>query len=320
MSFVYKGFDVDTRLGAVPVIIVRTEVEKDVVRTIFGQDYPALFVVNKYDVYLYSCEDMEGTVPPTLVSSMKGLKGFSKLYQPSKSLELEFEIPVSSKLIDHINEIRRRNKIVALSIHFWFDAASLSPSFILKPSLEDSVYKISPSGVKRHLMTFSTEEINLLMKKLGYAEFIKFDIPVPLVPEVPIEILKKSAVELKNVEDEIVRGIYSEALRISRNIIMNYLTEPVKEGGNKKRVLKEEISNYVLNTIPSSYKSIYEGVFKGIEDTLLSNLDHIHKFVKEDTGKLIAMPSREEAEYVYLMLVSILRYISQLILTWSQTK
>jgi hypothetical protein len=317
MSFVYKGFDVDTRLGALPVIIVRVEAEKDVARTIFGQDYLALFVVNKYDVYLYSCEDMEGIVSPTLVSSMKGLKGFSKLYHPSKTLELEFEIPVSSKLIDYINEIRRRNKIVALSIHFWFDATSLSP-FVFKPSLEDSVYKISPSGVKRHLMTFSTEEINLLMKKLGYAEFIKFDIPMPLIPEVPIEILKKSAVELKNVEDEIVRGIYSEALRISRNIIMNYLTEPVKEGGNKKRALKEEISNYVLNTIPSSYKSIYEGVLKGIEDTLLSNLDHIHKFVKEDTGKLIAMPSREEAEYVYLMLVAILRYISQLVLTWSK--
>jgi hypothetical protein len=318
MSFVYKGFDVDTRLGAVPVIIVRTEVEKDVVRTIFGQDYPALFVVNKYNVELYSCEDMEGTVSPTLVSSMKGFKGFSKLCQPSKSLELEFEIPVSSKLIDHINDIRRRNKIVALFIHFWFDVTPLHTPNIT--SSEDSVCKISPSGVKRHLMTFSTEEINLLMKKLGYAEFIKFDIPVPLIPEVPIEILKKSAVELKNVEDEIVRGIYSEALRISRNIIMNYLTEPVKEGGNKKRALKEEISNYVLNTIPSSYKSIYEVVLKGIEDTLLSNLDHIHKFVKEDTGKLIAMPSREEAEYVYLMLVSILRYLSQLILTWSQTK
>jgi hypothetical protein len=51
---------------------------------------------------------------------------------------------------------------------------------------------------------------------------------------------------------------------------------------------------------------------------LVSNLNHIHKFIKEETGKVIRMPSREEAEYVYLMLVAVLRYISQLVITWSK--
>jgi hypothetical protein len=151
------------------------------------------------------------------------------------------------------------------------------------------------------------------MKKLGYAEIVRFEIPVPLIPEAHIEILSKSATELKSAEEKIAKGDYPEALNILRNIIMNYLTESEKEKG---RVLKEELEESIISSVPSDLKGVYEKILKGIENALLSNLEHIHKFIKEDTGKLIAMPSREEAEYVYLMLLVILRYLSQLIIRW----
>jgi hypothetical protein len=321
MAFLYKGFDVDTRLGTAPVIIVRAEAEQGFVQqTLKGG--PALFIVDKYNVTIYSCEDLNGT-SSNLVSQIKSLKGFSKLFHPSESLKLEFEIPVSSKLIDQINEIRRRGRVFALSIFFYWRALLLH-TFEVVPSQPlqrlESVEKPSPRG-NISPITFSTEEVNELMKELKYAEFIRFDVPVPLIPDAPFEILRKSAGELKRVEDAIARGQYPEALNTLRNIIMNHLTKEVKEKeeGRKKRVLREEICDYVLKTVSDRSRSIYEEILKGIENTLSSNLAHIHKFIKEDTGKLINAPLREDVEYVYFILLSILRYLSQLILTWGNS-
>jgi len=251
MAFLYKGFDVDTRLGTAPVIIVRAEAEQGFVQqTLKGG--PALFIVDKYNVTIYSCEDLNGT-SSNLVSQIKSLKGFSKLFHPSESLKLEFEIPVSSKLIDQINEIRRRGRVFALSIFFYWRALLLH-TFEVVPSQPlqrlESVEKPSPRG-NISPITFSTEEVNELMKELKYAEFIRFDVPVPLIPDAPFEILRKSAGELKRVEDAIARGQYPEALNTLRNIIMNHLTKEVKEKeeGRKKRVLREEICDYVLKTV-----------------------------------------------------------------------
>jgi len=321
MAFLYKGFEVDTRLGTAPVIIVRAEAEQGFVQqTLKGA--PALFIVDKYDVAIYSCEDLNGS-SSNLVSLIKSLKGFSKLFHPSESLKLEFEIPVSSKLIDQINEIRRRGRVFALSIFFYWRALLLH-TFEVVPSQPlqrlESVEKPSPRG-NISPITFSTEEVNELMKELKYAEFIRFDVPVPLIPDAPFEILRKSAGELKRVEDAIARGQYPEALNTLRNIIMNHLTKEVKEKeeGRKKRVLREEICDYVLKTVSDRSRSIYEEILKGIENTLSSNLAHIHKFIKEDTGKLINAPLREDVEYVYFILLSILRYLSQLILTWGNS-
>jgi hypothetical protein len=324
MAFLYKGFEVDTRLGTTPVIIVRAEAEQGFVQQALKEG-PALFIVDKYDVAIYSCEDLNGS-SSSLVFRIKNLKGFSKLFRPPESLKLEFEIPVSSKLIDQINEIRRRGRVFALSIYFYWRALIL-PTLQLVPLErlgESYVEKASPRG-NISPITFSTEEVNELMKELKYAEFIRFDVPVPLIPDAPFEILRKSASELKNVENAIARGQYFEALNTSRNIIMNNLTDPLtkeveeREKDRKKRVLKEEIREYVLKTVPDSSKNIYEEILKGIENTLLSNLAHIHKFIHEETGKLINAPLPEDVEYVYFILLSTLRYLSQLILTWGNS-
>jgi len=245
--------------------------------------------------------------------SIKSLRGFSKLRRGGEDLELEFEIPVSSELIDCINEIRRRKRVVGFYIPYSFYMTQLGYTSEIS-SLISYMEKILPDGERRSVMPFSTEEIDELMEKLNYIRFIRFEVPVPLIPETQIEILEKSATELKSVEEELTKGNYPEALRILRNIIMNYLTE--KKNG--ERVLKGAIREYITSNVPSNYKDIYEEILNGIENTLVSNLKHVHKFIKEETGKVIFMPSREDAEYVYFMLASILRYISQLTITWQK--
>jgi hypothetical protein len=173
-----------------------------------------------------------------------------------------------------------------------------------------------PNAPFADVIVFFSEEVDDILKKLEYAEFIRFEIPVPLIPQPPVELLYKSAEELKAVEGLIMEGRYVQALGAMRNIIMNYLTM-LKEG---RRVLRDEIRNSVLNAVSEKYKDLYEEVLRGLEETLRANLEHIHKFVKEDASKLVAAPLREEVEYVYYMLVNVVRYLSQLILTWTLHK
>jgi hypothetical protein len=311
MSSIYRGFDVVTRAGIGSAIVIKAEMKKDTIQSLLKGDYNALFILNGYDVELYSLDGFKGT--GSSVFSIKSLRGFSKLRRGGEDLELEFEIPVSSELIDCINEIRRRKRVVGFYIPYSFYMTQLGYTSEIS-SLISYMEKILPDGERRSVMPFSTEEIDELMEKLNYIRFIRFEVPVPLIPETQIEILEKSATELKSVEEELTKGNYPEALRILRNIIMNYLTE--KKNG--ERVLKGAIREYITSNVPSNYKDIYEEILNGIENTLVSNLKHVHKFIKEETGKVIFMPSREDAEYVYFMLASILRYISQLTITWQK--
>jgi hypothetical protein len=318
LSLIYKDFDVVDRPGVGSAIIIKTEAEKDSLISLLGGDYNFLFVLDNYDVVFHSVKKENGGLSYIPVLSIKKLKGYSGFRRARYGFELEFEIPVSAKLIDCINEIRRNARLLGLTITCSLNITKLSPQDITPllplppPTIE--VKKILPNGEKFSPMIFFTEEIYELMKKLGYAEIVRFEIPVPLIPEAHIEILSKSATELKSAEEKIAKGDYPQALNILRNIIMNYLTK--KSEKEKGRVLKEELKEDIISNIPSDLRSIYEKILEGIECTLLSNLDHIHKFIHEITGKLIAIPSKEEAEYVYLMLVTILRYLSQLVIRW----
>ncbi|MEM2613928.1 MAG: hypothetical protein QXO15_06855 [Nitrososphaerota archaeon] len=151
------------------------------------------------------------------------------------------------------------------------------------------------------------------MRKLGYAEFVRLEVPISLQPTPQQEILNRCVKELKSAEDSLVRGDWKGAINTCRNIIMNYLTEP-----EDRSKLKGELSDFIINRFPTEGdKEIYRGILFALGKTLGSNLQHIHKFIKEDTAQLIRMPLKEDAEYVYLMLIAIVKYLSSLILTWS---
>ena len=175
-----------------------------------------------------------------------------------------------------------------------------------------------PSGERSHIMTFSTEEVDDLMKKLGYAEFVRFEVPIPTIPEAPIEIISKCASELKSAEEALTKGDYLKTLNIARNVIMNYLTDLIKTEKGERRVLKRELRERILSIIPERFKDIYKEILDGIEATLISNLRHVHKFIHEETGKQIATPMREDAEHVYTALLATLRYFSQLAVIWGR--
>jgi hypothetical protein len=313
MSSLYRGYNIIHRLGVGTVLIIKAEVDRDDMEKLLGGSYYGLFIVDNYKVELCECETLEANTGNTRLE-VGTFGNFVKSYIPTQSLMLEFEIPISSKLIDTINDIRRKKKIVGFKLSYSYNVVILSYSPSIK-SGSTNVKKTSPKGGKLSIMTFSTEEIDKMMEELRYAEFIRFEIPIPLISETNLEILKNVAMELKNVEEVITKGDYPNAIKSCRNIIMNYLLKDKDESG--KRVLTKELRENILNRIPNKFKEDYKDILNGLSETLRVNLEkHIHKFVKEDTGKLLNIPSKEEAEYVYMMLILILRYISQLTLTW----
>jgi hypothetical protein len=309
MPSIYKGYDVVTRLGKETVIILKAEVGGEDVKKLLEGDYPYLFVLDEYEVEL-----LGGTNGGHVhVVNIGSFKGYTIISEAGKSLTLKFEIPVSSKLIDSINDIRRKGMRMELFIKYDYSITRLPDAtrFVKKA---DYVYKLTPTGERSNYMTFSTEEVSELMRELKYAELIRLEIPIPLQPTPSQEVLKKCVEELKGVEDSLIKGDFKGAIVTCRNIIMNYLTQPV-EG---KRLLRDDLRKSIMEKAPEHLKQIYEKILDSFEKTLANNLDHIHKFVKEDTGRLDRMPLREDVEYVYLMLIATVRYFSQFMLTWTQ--
>jgi len=316
MSLIYRGFDVIERPGIGFAIVIKAEMRPEELRTLLKGDYDVLFILDRYSVTLCPAESIEARACSRDLKEfeIRNLRGYAGFSRTSSGLSLEFEIPVSVKLTDYISEIRRRKKVVALIITYVLGVTKLGYGEFLYETR--CLEKMLPSGERSHIMTFSTEEIDDLMKKLGYAEFVRFEVPIPTIPEVPIEIMSKCASELKSAEEALTKGDYLKTLNVVRNVIMNYLTK--KEEG--KRVLRRELREHILSNIPERLKDIYEEIVDGIEATLISNLRHVHKFIHEETGKQIATPMREDAEYVYTALLATLRYLSQLVVIWGKKK
>jgi len=155
------------------------------------------------------------------------------------------------------------------------------------------------------------------MKDLKYVDVLRIEIPLPLrIEGVAQEKLVRSVRELMVAEEQLKERKYPEVLHTCRNIVMSYLTKviEVEEEGKKrkKRVFGDEIANYMLSRVPEYEKSLYKEVIKSVDQTLEGLLQHLHKFIKEDTGKLLKNPLRVDAEYAFYTLFSIVKYLTEL--------
>jgi DNA-binding protein Fis len=180
------------------------------------------------------------------------------------------------------------------------------------------VYKVLPDGTPHHVMPFDDYEVAQLLKDLKYTEFIRFEVPIKPVPEPTIEVLQKAVKELKVAEEALYKGDYVDVLHTLRNIVLNHLTIEVRRDNQKERCLREELKNYILNAASENYRSLYEEAIKDVESILRAILRHMHKFVHEDTGKLIRAPLKEDVEYLYTTLLAVVKYLAQLITRWAK--
>jgi hypothetical protein len=330
--FFYKDLHVDERNGLGSVIVVEAEMSSDNLKKLLcTKDCNALFIVKDYSVsicMLKSYRDVESC--PFEVLHLSGRSAIHRVGEPV--VKVEFEIPVTPKLIDTICEIRRQGKLLGLTIRYELDVLVINnvvyevpptykpiivPQITLTP-LIGYVYKVLPDGTSHHIMPFDDHEVTRLLKDLKYAEFIRFEVPIKPVPEPAIEVLQKAVKELKVAEELLYKCDYIKTLYTLRNIVLNHLTVEVWRGNQKERHLREELKNYILNVAPESYRSLYEEAIKGVENILRAVLHYMHRFVHKDTGELISTPLKEDVEYLYTTLLAVVKYLVQLTTRWAK--
>jgi hypothetical protein len=327
MPSLYKGFDVIERPGLGSAIVIKAVMSSDDFRQLLhgrkdALDANALIAIKSYNVTIYAMESEKGGAVEVL--SINGLRGHSLVHEIGKEINLEFEIPATSTLINAINEVRSKGKILGISIVYSLDILALipipysQPQIVARSALKDDVEKTLSDGSRSWLMPFYTEEVDRMLKQVRYAEFVRFEVPLRLVPEPAIEILQRTAKELKVAEEALYKGDYIDALHTLRNIMLNHLTVEVVRGNQKERRLREELKDYMLRAVPENYRSLYEEAIKEVENVLRATLRHVHKFVHEETGKLISAPLKEDVEYLYTTLLAVVRYLAQLIARWAK--
>ena len=312
MSYIFKysGFEVLEALGERPILRFLVEVNREYFERALGGDFPFWLVINEYYVQLYSCDSLPPTAR-TRLANIGRFKGNIKVTMP-KSMEptvrIGFDISVSETLLDMVNKVRMEGKIPVFEVTCNFIAFQIgfTPNR-WSHKTNEPVRKYLPDGKLDNFIFLTTEEVTELMKKLKYMDLLRVEIPIPTASTPPNEVVKKCATELKNAHRKLIEGDYREALSICRNILMNYLLP------SEERKLRPELSNAVVGKVPKDASEKYNLILNGVEATLRENLKHIHKFIKEDSGELLMMPLREDAEYVFIMLSNVISYISRLI-------
>jgi len=144
-------------------------------------------------------------------------------------------------------------------------------------------------------------------------------IEVPIIKEVPVyKHLAEAVDELKYGEKFLREGKYDEVIFSVRNVILNHLlneTEEVevKDHKEKRRLLNKELEKVIIANVPRSAENDYKTVLNGVQEILNRMLqDHLSKFIHLDTGKLILMPLKADAEYLLLTITSIVKYLNEL--------
>jgi hypothetical protein len=148
---------------------------------------------------------------------------------------------------------------------------------------------------------------------------IEIPISEPLLPT--YEHLAKAVEELEHGEKSLREGNLDTVIRSIRNIILNHLLTEIREvevQGHKERqrFLNEDLKKMILANVPREAEKEYEMVLDGVEAILRRLLqNHLSKFIHLDTGKLLRMPLKEDAEYLFLTITGIIRYLSKLSLS-----
>ena len=150
--------------------------------------------------------------------------------------------------------------------------------------------------------------INIFLPKLKSYEIFTYEIPSTVITPDYVHLIRASK-ELKYTEEYLRKGEYENVIRSIRNIVMQHLTTR-KEG---ERILRNEIKSLVLAHVPTGSKDAYEEVVKSIDGILRRLLqDHLSKFIKLDSEELIHTLSKSDAEYLFLTVISIVRYLNKL--------
>jgi hypothetical protein len=311
--FKYSGFEVTKPLVERPSLKINVECSKEYFEKFFGGEYSFLFILNHFNVKLYSSERTPPFAMKEYIAEIGTFEGFTRFIPSGTSFSFDLKIPLNKELLDEIEKIRLKECIPTFRIlcnYSAFPLGYMAPEKRIS-NVDGFVMKYTPDGELRDYIAFTTEEIDDLLEKIEYVDVIRIEFRVPKAPTPSNEWLIKSLDALKNARDYLTGGHWGECLNVCRNIIMNILIPPLSPE-KKERKLRDEVVKAILNKAPEKMREEYKLILKGIETTLRENLKHIHKFIRKETGEFLAYPSMKEAIFVFTMIANIVRYFCDL--------
>ncbi len=155
----------------------------------------------------------------------------------------------------------------------------------------------------------SDDWIHDFLPILSSKRIVTLEVPVIERPEVGYEHLTMAIDELKRASNFFREGRYDSVIMSLRNVLMNHLLMKCEGEWH----LMEEVKRIALAGVPEAVREEYEEALKGLEGSLRRILKHhLSKFVHIDSGKLLMMPLREDAEYLLLTVTAAAKYLSDL--------
>lgn len=201
-------------------------------------------------------------------------------------------------------------KLIVYDYNTDFDT-EITNMWILSANSEAKFLTIKKSESEfSHTIPYDDWIYDFLPKFKAYS-IVTIEIPTAEIAGSAYENLTKAVEELKHAEKFLREGNYDSVIRSLRNIISNRLTVVKTDGERKERVINEELKKMMIANIPKESEKEYKVVFNGIQEILRKLLqDHLSKFIHLDSERLIRMPLKADAEYLFLTTTSIIRYIS----------
>ncbi len=223
--------------------------------------------------------------------------------------QINISIPINTKKFDEMRKIRAVDKLVSFLIKA--EGIYLSYDITTKQygkfnPISFSVLKNMPDGSKSQQIILTTEEFIEIARDIGHFEIYRLEIPVSKMGTPAERDLQRAIDLMLSAKNNLIQNNYSGALLDIRNALSNHLLERRED----KNVIREEIRNQVLKSVPSECEDIYNNVLNKMTTMLNSLLQDLHIFVHEDSDKLKLSPLPQDVETIYFTTIHIIKYLA----------
>lgn len=311
LTFAYKDFDVEEPVGEPPRLVFKITVTKKAKNNVY---VPPLC----FDVNLLSIERRD----PAGSYGSDGWLGRSEskpLFLIRDAVDLELSIPINSPKLEKMLDVRQRNRLVGFQIlcsgiAFRCELIAGTDTFSLYlPNPIEVMVDYTVAGKTFDRIVFSTDDFDRLLEKLKHYELLRLEIPVREAKSSGQKDLNGALKELDSAKGKLIHGNYQGAMLNIRNALFNHLLEEKKDEGqaDKEKVLRQDIKQFVLESIPTESKSIYKEVIDHYDRALRRVRHALGKFVHEDSDRLRIAPLRQDVELSYFMTLFVVRYLMQ---------
>ena len=222
------------------------------------------------------------------------------------SYKIFFSIPLNSTVIEKMLQVRDNNEQVAFKMcgtiaAVYYQKLQNGCSILDVFQVQHIVNEYTSHG-KMPLLLIPARKFDEILKRINYAEILKFEIPLYGDESSTNEALKATIRLLKDAKKQLREGKNDTAMIDVRKALTNHLLT-ITDQGEKK--LDSSLKDDWVKRSPAQAQEIYKELFLRMEEGLRAVLKITNKFLHDDNTLLMA-PLRKDSEYVYFSVAYII--------------